>query len=667
MNLKRVQSSVAIVLCGLMAAPAASPLFAQTQSFTLNNDGSFVSRMTQPWRVHQVGQVSFEDSPRLDKLMRAGVIYLSLRDAIALALENNLDLEVARYYPKLALADVERASAGQLLRNVSTNISQGPSSASLNVLAGASQVNAAGSAGGSTGTGGVLSGLSIQLAGAAIPNTEPYVYVAGGFYHTTNIETSTQFTGTPFLVSQYKSLIYGVQEGFWTGTTVSLGLSSVFGFNQNALTALFNPINTGSLSLNIQQNLLNGFGLAVNRRAYHKAQNNIKANDLSFRQQVIATVANVVNLYYDLVSFNDDLRIDRQTLDLDTRLYEDNKKRADLGAIAPIDIIQAEAEMKAAQQAVVAQESQVEQQEMILKNVITRSGLDNSTIATARIVPTDHVVVPAQDTIAPVQEMVSEAMTNRPEVEQNRIALENARLDMLGTKSNLLPTLQAVAAFSNAGQGGALNSAVQLPVTGPNGTIIGYRPLGPGDVSDAIIGGYGTALSQIFTRKFPNYNVGFQLTIPIKNRANQADQITAELNYRQSQIQDKQLRNNIRLNVMNTMTALRNARAAYEASVVARELQDQTLAGTRRKYELGTATILDVVIAQRDDTTRQLSEADARNQYQRARTNLEQVLSTILDEYNVNLEEAKTGIVAREPDLPIAPPPQQQPQMQQQR
>jgi outer membrane protein TolC len=659
MNLKHMQSAVAILVCGVLTG---GPVLAQTQGFTLGNDGSFTQRLTSTWRPHAVGQVSFEDSPRIEKLIRAGVIYLSLRDAIALALENNLDIEVARYYPKLALSDLQRSEAGQLLRNVSTNFSSGPSSASLSVLAGANQVNAAGASGtGSTGgTSTLLSGLTVNLAGAAIPNTEPYGYIAGGFYHTTNIETSTQFTGTPFLVQQYKNLVYGFQQQYWTGTQVNIGMSSVFGYNQNALTALFNPISTGSLSLNIQQNLLNGFGLAVNRRAYHKAQNNIKANDLNFRQQVILTVANVVNLYYDLVTFNQDLKIDRETYDLDKRLYEDNKKRADLGAIAPIDIIQAEAEMKSAEQAVVAQESQVQQQEMILKNVLTRGGLDNPAIAFARIIPTTPIAVPAQESIAPVQELVGEAMANRPEVEQNRISLENSRLDMLGTRSNLLPTLVATAGFANSGQGGALNPAVQVPITGPNGSVVGYRPLGPADVSSEIIGGYGTALGQIFSRKFPNYNVGFQLTIPLKNRANQADQITAELNYRQSQIQDRQLKNNIKLNVMNAVTALRNARAAYDTSVVARQLQDETLAGTRRKYELGTATILDVVIAQRDDTTRQLSEADARNQYQRARTNLEQVLSTILDDYNVNMEEAKTGVVAREPDLPVVAP--QQPQ-----
>jgi len=298
MHPRRVRSSIAILLSGFLAGSA--PVFAQAQSVTLNDGQGFVYGLTGRYRPHPVAAVSFEDSPRLEKLMRAGVIYLSLRDAVALALENNLDIEVARYYPKLALSDLQRAGAGQLLRNVSTAVTQGPSSASLNVLAGATQVNAAGAGASSGTTGGVLSGLSIQLAGAAIPNTEPYAYIAGNFYHTTNIETSTQFTGTPFLVQQYKNTIYGVQQGFWTGTTASFGLSSVYGYNQNARTALFNPISTGSLSLSLTQNLLNGFGLAVNKRAYHKAQNNLKATDLSFQQQVIATVANVVNLYYDL-------------------------------------------------------------------------------------------------------------------------------------------------------------------------------------------------------------------------------------------------------------------------------------------------------------------------------------------------------------------------------
>jgi len=644
-----VKSTLAIFLCVAMAAP----VFAQTQSFTQETGQGLVYRLTHNYRVHEVHAVSFEDSPRIDKLMRAGNIYLSLRDAIALALENNLDIESSRYAPKLALADLQRASAGQLLRNVSTNISTGPSSASLNVLAGATAVNGGGGGGGTSSNTGVLSGLSVQLAGSAIPNLEPLAYVAGSFAHQTQILTSTTFTGTSALVDSYKSLTYGVQQAFWNGTTVSLGLSSVFDYNQNATTALFNPYDNGSLSLNISQPLLNGFGVALNQRAYHKARNNLKANDLQFKNQVITTVAGVVSLYWDLVTFDNELKIKQETLDLDTRLYEDNKRRADLGAIAPIDIIQAEADMKAAQQDVIAQDSQVLQQEMILKNYITRGGLDNSVVAAARIVPTDHIEVPEQEPVIPVQELMAGALANRPEIEQTRITLENARLDLKGVKNNLLPTLNATASFSNAGQGGSL-STIPQEFLNPNGTV-SLRPPGPGDVNQLLIGGYGTVLSQIFARNYPNYSVGFQLTVPLHNRANQADLVTNELSLRQAEIQEKQLQNNIKLNVINAWTALRNARAAWETSVVARKLYDQTTAGMRRKYELGTTTILDVVIAQRDDTARQLAEQDALNQYQRARTNLQQTLGKTLDDYGVNLEEAKRGVVSREPDL--LPPP----------
>jgi outer membrane protein TolC len=490
----------------------------------------------------------------------------------------------------------------------------------------------------------------VQLAGSVIPNLDPTAFVQLQASHSTAIETSTEYTGTSALVASQKNLVYGVQQGLWTGTTVQLYTASVFGFNQNATTAQFNPIDSGSLNLSITQNLLNGFGIGVNKRSYRQALNNLRANDLTFKQQVIATVSNVVDLYWDLVTFNDDLKIQQQTLQLDTQLYEDNKRRAELGAVAPIDTIQAEADMKAAQQNVIAQESQVLQQEMILKSVLTRSGLDNPVVVGARIMPTDHIDVPAQEPVIPIQELIAEAIKNRPEVEQNQISLENSRLVMLGVKNNLLPTLSANVTLSNAGQAGSITSVPQPIGVGSNGQVI-YGKLAPADVNQFLIGGYGTVLSQIFSRNFPSYSASISLTVPIHNRAARADLITNELSYRQAQIQDKQLHNTINLNVLNSWTALRNSRAAYDTSIVARKLQDETLAGTRRRYELGTATILDVVIAQRDDTARQLSEIDARNQYQRSRTNLQQTMGTILDTYDVDLEEAKTGVVKRAPDV----------------
>ncbi len=642
--------TIAILLCYALALPG----FAQTPEVTGNSGRGFFSWFSRNYTAHPFPQVSYEDSPRLDKLMRAGNIYLSLRDAIALALENNLDLEYARYNPKLAEANLKRASAGQLLRNVSNSISGGPSSASLGVLAQTSTGSGALAGGGGSGQGGVLSGLSVQLAGSAIPNLDPQFFINGQVIHQTQIQTATNISGTNYLVSQYKQSNFGIQQGLLTGTSLQLGMGNTLGFNQNSPYSMFSPFDQASLQFSVQQNLLQGFRPSVNNRAIRVAKNSLRISDLTFKNQVMATVYSVVNLYWDLVAFNDSLKVRQQTLDLNTKLYEDNKRRAELGAIAPIDIIQAEAEMKASQQDVTTAQSQVLQQETILKNYLTRNGMNRMDIAAARIIPTDRLQAPAQETVLPIQDLIAEAFKDRPDVEQSQIGLEDSRITTLGVKDAMLPQLTAFATMSNSGLAGQVN-ALPVPVTLPNGTTQ-FVTRTPADVNGFFLGGYGSVLSQIFSRNFPNYSAGVSLSITLRNRATQADYITDQLNYRQQQIQDRQLRNNIRQNVINARTALEQARAAYDTSVEARRLQDQVLSGTRRKYELGTATILDVVISQRDDTTRELAEVDARNQYIRARTNLENILGRILADYQVNIDEAKSGVVGRPPDLPVAPP-----------
>jgi outer membrane protein TolC len=634
---------VSIVLCYVIAVP----VFGQTPEISGGNNHGLWFGLTRNYRASPVPKISFEDSPRLEKLMRADLIYLSLRDAIALALENNLDIESARLTPKLQDANLLRASAGSLLRNVSSSITSGPSSASLGVLSGANSLGV-GNAPSTAGTGGVLSGLSVQLAGSAIPNLDPSFVINSQFQHQTQPLSSSFTVGTNFLTTDYKALNYGIQQGFLTGTNVSLGMGNTIGLKQNSPNNDFNPTTNASLQFSVSQNLLQGFGLAVNNRAIRVAKNQLHISDLTFKQQVIATVTNVVNLYWDLVSFNDSLKVKQQTLELNTSLYGDNKRRAELGALAEIDIIQAESEMKSSQQDVITAETQVIQQENILKSVLTRTGLDNTAIATARIVPTDRPEVPAQEAVLPIQDLVGQAFQNRTELEQSRIAMEDSRISMLGTKNALLPTLSVFANASNSALAGQVNT---LPVTV---TVNGQQFTSTrtaANVNGYFLGGYGTILSQLFGRNFPNYSAGFQFSLPIRNRAAQADLITDELNYRTQQIQDKQLQNSIKLNVLNAQTALRQARAAYETAIVARKLQEQTLAGERRKYELGTSTILNVVLVQRDTTVRQLSEVDARNQYIRARSALRQILGTTLEDYNVSIDEAKKGVVGREPDL----------------
>ncbi len=630
----------------LIAFCVALTLSAQTPEIS-GGSGGFIRTLTKPYRPRLVAEVSFADSPRLEKLIRAGTIYLSLRDAIALALENNLDIEYARISPRLSDANSLRAAAGTLLRNVSTNISAGPSSASLGILGGANSLGSGGT-GGSSNQGGVLSGLSVQLAGTAIPNLDPTLFVNYQAAHTTNPQSSTFFTGTNFLVTQYQSLVTGVQQGFLTGTTVSLGLTNTIGLHQNSPNNDFNPLTSAGLQLQITQNFLQGFGISVNNRAIRVAKNQRHTSDLGFQQQIIATVTNVVNLYWDLVSFDESLQVKQQALELNQTLFSDNKRRAELGVIAGIDVIQSEAELKTSQQDVTNAETQVRQQETILKNVLTRNGLDNLAIVTARIVPTDHVMVPATEPVVPIQDLVSEAIGHRPEVETSKVNLENSRINMLGTRSALRPTLQGVATLQNNGQAGSVND-IPVPVTINGVTTLVTRT--PAQVNSFFLGGYGTVLGQLFGRNFPNYTVGLALNIPLRNRSAQADFITDELNYRQAQIQDRQLVNNIKVNVVNNWVAVSQARAAYDTSVAASQLQDQTLNGTKRKYELGTTTFLDVLISQRDAVTRKLSEIDARNQYVRARTTLQQATGRILSDYDVDMQDAMSGVVRREPDL----------------
>jgi outer membrane protein len=631
------KSAIALLLAGVLALPG----FSQTPEITRTSGHGFFSWFARDYTPYTVTKVSFEDSPRLDKLMRAGNIYLSLHDAIALALENNLDIENARFVNRSNEANVLRASAGTLLRNVPTSISTGPASASLGVLS-STALGSGGTATASTGTSSLLSGLSVQLAGSTIPNLDPILYLAGQFTHSTTIETATNITGTNGLVTQDESTTFGAQYAFITGTTVQLALSSLYNVTQNSPYNQFSPYNQGSLSFTIQQNLLQGFRPSVNSRAIRQAHNNLRVGDLTFRNQVMATIYNVVGLYWDLVADIQSFKVKQRTLDLNTKLYRDNKRRAELGAVALIDIKQAEAEMTTSKQDAITAASQVEQQEMTLKSVLTRSGMDDLSVIAAHIVPTDGFEVPAQEAVRPVQDLIAEAIANRPDVEQSQISLENARLTTSGVKDALLPQLAAFVSASNSGVAGQLNGL------GSAATLQGANPF--------FLGGYGTVLSQVLSRDFPNYSAGVSLTMTLRNRSARADLITDQLNYRQTQIQDHQLHNSIKLNVVNARTALANARSAYDTSVEARRLQDETTAGTRRKYELGTATILDVVIGQRDATTRELSEVDARNQYVHARVNLENVLGRILQDYDISIDEAKTGVVSRPPDMIPAVP-----------
>ncbi len=637
--MKRNQAAVS-VLCAV--ATLTSPIRAQNIGVETPN---WHSSFTRPYTSRKYAQVDFSNSHRLESLMRAGRIYLSLQDAIALALENNLDIEYARYGPRLADSDILRASAGQLLRNNSgSSVSSGPSSAGGGgVLAGANLLGSGGGGGGGSTNSSILSGFTIQAAGTTIPNLDPVVFANGNLGHGTSPLASQFVTGTNFLVSERKTFNYGIQQGFLTGTTATFGWNNSI-LRQNSPNNDFNPSTNSSFGLSFRQKLLQGWGRALNARQITIAKNNRVASDLVFRAQVIATISNVVNLYFDLVTFNEVLEVRKQALALNQKLYQDNRRRVQIGTLAPIEIVQAEAEVAASQQDVTNAETQVEQQEQILKNVLSRTGVDSLSLAEARIVPTTRIQVAESEAVEPIQDLVAKAMAARPELEQNRISIENSKLSLKGTRSALLPSLDLTADLANNGLSGQVNAVPFVNAPGSPSNLVQTRD--PKSVNQFFLGGYGTAVSQLFRRNFPDYSIGFQLNIPLRNRAAQADLANNELSLRQQEIRDKQQRNDIRLNVLNAMVALRQARTAYETSVKARMLREQTLNAERKKYTLGASSLLNVIIAQRDLATGQFAEVSALSTYARARNQMNFVTGQTLQAHEVNIEDAKTGQVS---------------------
>ena len=621
--MRRFESFVAVLCALLMFTP---PAGAQTPKIE-EPGGIFGTRKYHP---PAVPAVDLGNSGRLDALLRAGNLYLSLQDALALAVENNLDVAISRYGPLEARTDLQRAQAGGALRGVSQAVTQGPTSAanlSLNAFSSGS-ANVA-----TTATSGV-NGIVSQL-GSAIPNYDPILTGVVSWGHTSSPQSTQFLYGTTSLVTTTKQANFTLQEGFPTGAVGSIGFNNTNSFLSSGRPDL-NPLQTGNLTLSFTQPLLNGFGFAVNHRVIHQAENSLKVQDYVFKQQVMATVASVISLYWDLVSFNEQVKVAEQALATAQKLYEDNKKQVEIGTLAQIAIIQAEAEVANRQQDLTVAQTNVLQQETIIKNVLSKNGVSSPSIADAHIVPLDKIHVPDVEPIQPIQDLIAQALADRPELPESRLNIENSKLSILGDRSNLLPTISAFTTLTNNGQAGPVNG---LPPLSGN-----FRAPDP-----FFVGGYGNFLGQIFGRNFPDYRVGLQLNIPIRNRAAEADYVRDSLGLRQSELQLQKQTNQIRVDVQNSVVSLQQARVRYTAAVKSRMLEEQTLDAEQKKFALGASTIYNVIQIQRDLATAQGNEVTAESSYIKARNSLDFVTGQILQVNKIDVEEAYKGQVSRPP------------------
>ncbi|HXA05536.1 MAG TPA: TolC family protein [Bryobacteraceae bacterium] len=593
-----------------------------------------VGPLLQPFHMERryVPPAKVTNTPRLESLVRGGNLYLSVQDVIALVLENNIDIAIQRYGPVLAREVLRRAAGGGLLRSVNTPIYPGPVSVStlgVNVSA----VGLAESGSGISSGGGILVGnLPPPLP------LDPFLFAFGSFQHNTTPLSNIVLDLVPSLLNDSRTIQFGYGQTWLTGTSAQLTYGSTRSV-QNSPVPILNPYTQGFLDLFITQNLLQGFGIAVNNRYIRVAKNNMKVTDLQVKRQVVTTVAAALNLYWDLVSFNEDLRIKEQALATAEKLHEDNKKQVAIGTLSAIEITRAAAEVSSAKENLLIAQTNVAQQETVLKNALSRNGVASPWLDDVHIVTLDRIQVPEKEDLKPNAELVEQALAKRPELEQARINLQSTLINLAGSKSALLPTLQAFADFTN----NALTGAPNALSNGANGIPDPF-----------VVGGYGNLLGQIFRRNYPNYSVGFSLNIPFRNRAAQADYVADQLTLRQAELQLQRSISQVRVDVKNAVIGLQQARVRYETAVATRVLAQQTLDAERKKFQFGTSTIPLVVQAQRDLNNDQTAEVLSMANYTHARIAFDEAVGQTLEQNGISMEEAKSGQVARTSSIPDA-------------
>jgi outer membrane protein TolC len=613
----------------------AAVALAQAEEYSINNYRRGL------YRAPQVPPASLSDSPRIETLIRAGNLYLSVHDAIELAIENNLDVYFQRLNPQIAQTDILRAKGGGLLRGITTGVSEVPSGIGG---PGAPLINAAAS--GSVQNTNALNYTS-DLAiisegqtnssvlpstpfsnGPAVPIFDPAVVGTISSGHQSVPQTNVVTAGSPNLITRSTLADISYVQGFGPGTQILGSFNNSF-ISTNSVRSRYNPYSIGSLGVTITQPLLRGFGVALNRRFIRIAKNDEKISDLVFKQQLISTVSGVIRLYQDFLALTEDMKVKQQTLEAAQKLYEDNKNKVDVGTLAPVEVTRAQAQVAAARQDLINSQGYVQQQELILKSVLTKRFTADPVIRSARIVPTDQLQPPSGPSPSE-DELLREANANRPDLLYSGIQIENAEVSLEGSRNQTKPQLDLIGILQNNGLAGPLNPL--------------FTPLtGTGQLDTTFVGNYGDVLGQLFRRNYPTYQIGVNLTLPLKNRVAEADAIRDELQLRQAQIRRQQLTNQARLEVEDALVALERTRAAYEAAVEARKLQEESYAIEQERYNVGLSTTFLVLQYQSLVAQSRSTEITAKSNYAKAQTALDRAVGLTLDRNNVSVADAYKG------------------------
>ncbi len=630
---------------GLPQAPAPAltvPFYLRPTGVDYTNAKRFFPNPLRDYTPTGYPMPRLSNSPRLDDLLKDGKIYLSLSDAVTLALENNYDIAIARINLDIADTDILRAKAGSSIRGVSTGLVTNTLGGSTTTITGGG--GPGGTSGASGGSGAGASGLVLSTnGGGPVPEAlDPVLTGQLEYENASTQQSSTFLSGTNVLSSVTQTYNFGYTQGFTSGTSLQVNFGNERQTTNSQRTS-YSPLLQTNIKATATQHLLQGFGFALNRRFIVQAKNDRQITDSSFRQQVIYTVNQVESIYWALVSAYEDDQAKERALQQSTQLASDNRKQLEIGTLAPLDVVNSDSAVATDKQALIASQTNLEYQQLLMKQAISRN-LNDPQLANAPVVPTDRVGLdrlPEED--MSVEALVRQAYVNNPQVEQAVITLKNNNITIKAEKNGLLPTLDAYAFYAGSGVGGSQNANLNC------GSTTTFSPCPAGSVAGA---GYGTVLNNTLNNSSPDYGFGANLTITLRNRQAQADQARSQMEYRQTQMRLQQLYTQLRIQVINGQYALTNDRASVNAAQASRDYAAQSLDAEQKKYRLGASTTANVLQQERNLATAENNLISATAAYARDRSSLEQILSTTLDKYGISLTEAASGTITHPAVVP---------------
>jgi outer membrane protein len=612
-----------------------------------------------PYTPRHVPPPDLSNTPRLQGLLRDGKLYLSIDDAVALALENNLDIAIQRYNLNIADTDILRSKAGGSILGVNFGTVEGTPGGQIGGLGGSIGSGPGGTNVASGGVGTGTSGLVTSTLGAGpqITSFDPVISGTAQFDHNNILSAST--FAAPVTQQNTTTANLSYLQGFMTGTNLSVGFDNTRATSNSPFSS-FSPTVSSGFQGRITQHLLQGFGLAPNTRFIRIAKNNREISDVAFKLQVTTTVDQIENIYWDLVYAYENVRVQRESLTFAQKTLSDTQKQVQIGTLAPIETVRAQSTVASDQQALTVAETNLQLQQLLMKNALSRTLLD-STLADAEVIPTSTMKLPEHEEVVPTQELINDALSRRPELVEQRVSLHNQEISMKAIRSSLLPSLDLFAYYGGSGIGGAQNPSNlcvnQSAEQQARGFCSGFNPsTGTTNIPTQPSVGYGSTLNQLVNSTAPDKGVGLTLNIPLRNRVAQATQVRSELEYRQSQMRVQQIENQVRIEVRNAQFAVQQNRASVQSAQAAVDYATQSLDAEQKKYALGASTSTLVLqnrtaLAQSESTL-----VSAMAAYEKSKLELDRATGRLLDTTGIIMDEAQRGQVTRPPHVPYVAP-----------